>query len=675
MIQTRRIFGGVVILLAACATLALALPGRAGDAATEATAAQGRLSDDLKYLASDELEGRGVGTKGLDLAADYIRDQFAKAGLDVTRVNGGAFQPLTMTIGSSLGTPNQLVFNGPEGKKIELALSKDFTPLSFGGSGPISGELVFGGYGISAPDHKYDDFANIDIKGKVVVLMRRVPQQANPDGPFSGHKGGAHEALLSKVSNAMGRDAAAVIFVSDPYSARNEVVEAQKMAGKLAEAAATATEEFLAVDPADAAKVEEARKKVKEELAKYKTAKGHVEQGEPDTLLAFNYGGNDSMRSAPILHITRAACDQLLKASLNKTLTQIEADINKDFKPQSAVLTGWTASGQASIEREKVEVKNVIGVLEGEGPLKDETIVIGAHYDHVGRGGAGSLAPGSKEIHNGADDNASGTVTLLELARRFGAMKGKLPRRLVFIAFTGEERGLIGSAHYVREPVFPLDKTVAMINMDMVGRLLDDKLTVFGTGTSPGFKDLVEKLGKEASFTVISKPEGFGPSDHSSFYKMKIPVLHLFTGTHTDYHRPGDDWEKVNFPGMQRITDLIERLTNDVLNGPERPAYVAVQGQAQIERSGSRPYFGSIPDFGTDKPGYALGGVAGGSPAEKAGLKAGDRIIALGMTKIENLEDFDLALRRFSAGDTIDVTVMRGNDKVTVKLTLDKPRG
>jgi Zn-dependent M28 family amino/carboxypeptidase len=301
--------------------------------------------------------------------------------------------------------------------------------------------------------------------------------------------------------------------------------------------------------------------------------------------------------------------------------------------------------------------------------------VIGAHYDHVGRGGPGSFVPGSNEIHNGADDNASGTVSLLELARRLGARKEKLPRRIVFIAFTGEESGLIGSARYTKEPIFPLEKTIAMLNMDMVGRLQDDKLTVFGTGTSPIWDEMLKRLGKDGHFELSLKPEGMGPSDHQSFFMKQIPVLHFFTGTHGDYHRPSDDWEKINIPGTERVVDLIEKLAIELASLPERPKYVAVQGTAQIgERAGSRPYFGSVPDFGNEKPGYSLGGVVPGGPAEKGGLKGGDRIVLLGTNKIENLSDFDLALRKFSPGDTVEVTVMRGDEKVTLKVVLDKPR-
>jgi hypothetical protein len=289
-------------------------------------------------------------------------------------------------------------------------------------------------------------------------------------------------------------------------------------------------------------------------------------------------------------------------------------------------------------------------------------------------GGDGSLAPGSHEVHNGADDNASGTAALIEVARHLAARAEKPPRRIVFLAFTGEERGLLGSAEYVKEPIFPLESTIAMINMDMVGRLENDKLTVFGTGTSPVWNDWLDRFAADEHLELAKKPEGFGPSDHASFYPHKIPVLHLFTGTHSDYHRPGDDWEKLNYEGMVRIVDLVEDLVDAVAAAPERPEYIEVQGRASIDREGARPYFGSIPDFGSDAPGYAIQGVAPGSPADMGGLQSGDVIIKVGGNQIGGLDDFDLALRKFSAGQEVEVVVLRGSDEVTLKVTLALPR-
>ena len=671
MINRTLPIGGAVLLLG---WLAIGLPSlvlRAEDAPSEVTE---RLKADIKYLASDELEGRGVGSKGLDLAADYIRDQFARAGLDVKRVDGGAFHKFSMITDTKLGKPNVVKLTGPKGQSIELKLGSDFEVCAFGGSATVTGELVFLGYGIDAKKEHYSDLAGFDVKGKVVIVMRRVPQQAQPDSPFAAPHGGisTHAALRSKVGNAFQAGAAAILFVNDPYTNRQNAIRAHDRAR---DAVLQAAEEFDAVDAGDEKKLASAKEKLGVAVRRFRTAKAQAKQDPADPLMKFGYGRGGKPRPTPIVHVTHQAINPALKAALSTDLAGLEKAIDQDLKPRSAVLKGWRAELTTSITTVRTEVKNVVGVLEGKGRRANETIVIGAHYDHVGRGGPGSLAGGSTEVHNGADDNASGTVCLIELARRFAARDKPLPRRLVFIAFTAEERGLIGSARYVNNPVFPLEDTVAMFNMDMVGRLREAKLTVFGTGTAKRFKSQVTKLGKKHQFHLSMKPSGFGPSDHSSFYGKGIPVLHFFTGTHKDYHRPGDDWEKVNLEGTSQVADLVEQIVLETALKKQRPQYVEIKTRARVNRMGSRPYFGSIPDFGRDDvTGYAIQGVAPGSPAAKGGLKGGDVLVQLGSSKIAGLDDFDLALRKFRAGETVRVVVERGGKKLTLEVKLDKPR-
>jgi hypothetical protein len=711
------------------AITAILLP--AADAVVES---EQRLLKDVKYLASDDLEGRGVGLKGLDLAAEHIRSEFEKAGLNVTAVNGGAFQPFEMTTSTKLGGPHSLVFNGPDNKNMGLKLESDFIPLSLSATGKITGELVFVGYGIDTnsdkaaqvdpakleqaiqlvitaangvkaslndkvqlkqavklltakseevaetvepPEPAYNDYEGLDVKGKVVIIMRREPRQGNPHlGGFGGTHGGQskYADLRSKISTAFGKGAAGILLVDDPYSSRETLDKTKQQLVKQGENVAEAVLAAEAMPAAEDENSKAAKQALTNAATRYKELKAEVAAGAPDKLIKFGYGGADSARAIPIGHITRKVCDELLQASIKTNLGEIEKGIDKELKPKSAILTGWSAAGEFNVERQKSVVKNVIAVLEGQGPLADETVVIGAHYDHVGRGGKDSLSPGSTEIHNGADDNASGTSVLLEVARMLGARKEKLPRRVVFIAFTAEESGLIGSAKYCAEPVFSLDKTIAMLNMDMVGRLTDNKLTIFGTGTAPTWDSLLEKLGKAGNFAMTFKPEGFGPSDQSSFYAKKIPVLHFFTGNHPDYHRPSDDWEKLNVNGMERVGELVTNVAIETATNPKRPEYIAIKAMANPLREGSRPYFGAIPDFGTEKPGLLLSGVGPGSPADKATLKSGDRIVQMNQIKIGSLEDFDLALRKFAPGDVIEVTAMRDDKEVKVKVTLDKPR-
>lgn len=651
----------VTLTAAANATFAAELRGTAED----------RLKNDLKFLADDKLEGRGVGTNGINLAADYVREQFKQAGLNVTALDGDAFQKFTMVTGTKLLENNSLKFVGPEDKSIELKLEEDFNVCSFGGSGKFSGEIVFGGYAINAKEASYKDFEDVDIKGKIVIVMRRTPQQDNHKSLFAaGHGISRHASIRTKVSVCSTANAAAILFVNDPHSS---AADTEKAVNAASNAVVKVARELAKLEPTDEA-FGDTRQKLNAALERVTNAHGDAHTGGFDTLMEFGYAGNGNDNAIPVVHITQAKCDELLKAALDKSLADLEAEIDTDLKPRTQVLKGWTVTGETSLERVRTEVKNVIGVLEGSGPLADETIVVGAHYDHVGMGGDGSLAPGVTEVHNGADDNGSGTVALIEIARQLAARENPLPRRVVFIAFTAEEKGLIGSAKYVESPLFPLEKTIAMFNMDMVGRLREDKLTVFGVGTSPTFKDDVTRLGEAAEFKLSLKPEGFGPSDQSSFYAKKIPVLHFFTNTHNDYHRPGDDWEKINFKGIQRVSDLFRDVVIHTAETQKRPEYLEVASKADIERQGSRPYFGSIPDFSGEGEGYAISGASPKSPAAEGGLKGGDRIVQFGENKVSDLNDFDLALRNFSAGDEVDVTVLRDGQRVKLKVTLAKPR-
>jgi hypothetical protein len=244
---------------------------------------------------------------------------------------------------------------------------------------------------------------------------------------------------------------------------------------------------------------------------------------------------------------------------------------------------------------------------------------------------------------------------------------------VLFIAFSGEERGLLGSAHYTANPAVPLADTVAMVNLDMVGRLDGNKVIVHGTGTGTGFDALIDRLVAARGLEVAKEPGGFGPSDHSSFYAKKIPVFHIFTGSHADYHRPTDTADRVNYEGLTRLADLVTDVVRELAEAAERPAYIEV-ASTQFARGGDRPYFGSIPDFGKPGGGYAISGVSKDSPAARGGLEGGDLIVRLGGSAVTNLDDFDSALRKHKGGDAVPVVVVRGGVEVTLEVTLDPPR-
>ena len=285
-------------------------------------------------------------------------------------------------------------------------------------------------------------------------------------------------------------------------------------------------------------------------------------------------------------------------------------------------------------------------------------------------GGAGSLAPGTIAVHNGADDNGSGTTTLLEVARHLSKDQSSNRRGIIFIAFSGEEKGLLGSKHYVRSPRWPLEKTVTMVNMDMVGRLNDGAITVYGTGTAEGFDSLMDKLNESSKFRLDKQPAGFGPSDHSSFYEFDIPVFHFFTGLHNDYHRPSDDADKVNVQGMQQIADMVNRLVIDLATRSDRPKLLKISDVADVGRANARPRVTLGIQMDTNSEAVLVDAVSEGSGAAAAGMMKGDTIIKIGETAVANAREMRRALGSKKPGDTIEVTVRRGTEEVKLQVKL-----
>ena len=336
-----------------------------------------------------------------------------------------------------------------------------------------------------------------------------------------------------------------------------------------------------------------------------------------------------------------------------------------------------------------LEARNVVARLPGTGGEAAGVVVVGAHYDHLGLGGAGSLAPGRSAIHNGADDNASGTAALMEVAARLARAPERPARSVVFVAFSGEEMGLLGAQAYVESDAFSAAATVAMLNMDMVGRLTDNLLTVFGVGTAEEWPALLAGangvLGRP--FELALNPDGFGPSDHSVFYGRGVPVLHFFTNTHLDYHRPTDDWEKVDAEGLERVTELVA-YTTVALAGiadhvvaltpvadagvPPAPPSAPQDAPTETATSGYGPYLGTIPDMSMAEGGVRLTGVREASPAAIAGLRAGDVIVEFAGREIADLYEYTYALRAHAPGDRIDIVVLREGERVTLPVVLGR---
>lgn len=590
-------------------SLIIAIHAQAGTQAL-GSADPARYLDDIKSLTDPSMEGRGDGTKGLTRAAQFLEKHYQQLGLKPAGTNS-YFQPFTVITGAQLKGDSR--FSVQDGnQKQEFKLNQDFVPFSFSSPGSVSAPVVFAGYGASAEEFGYDDYAGIDVKDKIVVILRYEP------AGFAEKTGNTgltrHSQLITKAINARNHGAKAVVLVN----------------GKLAE-------------------------------------------GEEDLLTRFGSVSGPENTGIVLVQLKNDVADRWFRAT-GKSIIDAQAQINHATKPQSfAFPESLRMSINVDIETTRATVNNVLAYLPGK---TDEYVIVGAHYDHLGRGNYDSLAPSQiGQIHPGADDNASGTAGVLELARVFAPMKGQLQRGILFASFAGEELGLLGSAHWVQHPTLPLDKAVAMLNMDMIGRIKDDKVYIGGVGTGTTLKSTLEQADAKSNFKIEYSAGGYSASDHTSFVTKHIPVLFFFSGLHSDYHKPSDTWEKINSQAAARLVDVVGNTGLELVEAPDRPTFVAVVEDKPLaggSGGGYGPYFGSIPDFGQVENGVKFSDVKPASPAEKAGLKAGDILVQFGDKPIKNLYDFTDALRRSKVGDVVDVTVLRDGKPVKASVKLEQ---
>ncbi|MGH9494451.1 MAG: M28 family peptidase [Candidatus Sulfotelmatobacter sp.] len=568
-----------------------------------------RYLNDVKALASPEMEGRGAGTKGLTRAEHLIEKRYKELHLEPAGVNGYA-QPFTVVTGARLKSDNRCILQDG-GSKKELKTEQDFVPFSFSSSGRVDAPMVFAGYGTTADEFHYDDYAGLDVKDKIVVVLRYEP--SGFAAKSGGHGFTQHAQLITKAINARNHGAKAIVLLN-----------------------------------------------------------GKLDHGEDDLLTRFGSVSGPEDAGIVMVQVKNAAAEDWFR-SAGKSLKDVQEQINSSTKPGSfAFPETLHLSLHIDIETTHATVNNVLAWLPGQ---TDEYVVIGAHYDHLGRGNFDSLAPSQVgQIHPGADDNASGTAGVMELARLLAPQRGQFKCSILFMDFAGEELGLLGSAAWVKSPTRPLEKAVAMINMDMIGRIKDDKVFIGGVGTGSTFRAILEQAQKDAPFKIEYSAGGYASSDHTSFVTKKIPVLFFFSGLHSDYHKPSDTWEKINAPSAARLLDLVGNVATQLANADQPPAFqvVAEEKPATGGGGGYGPYFGSIPDFGQNENGVKFSDVKPNSPAAKAGFKAGDVLVHFGDKPIKNLYDFTDALRSSKVGDVVDVTVMRDGKPVTAKVTLEQ---
>jgi hypothetical protein len=522
-----------------------------------------------------------------------------------------------MTTQRSLTELGRLEFGAPERPLVQ---GKDFLPFSFSADNEFSGKVIFAGYGIVSQDRGRDDFAGIDVNGRLVLMFPGEPPNWADKNGFPS----PHAMPRSKVYNAKDRGATAVLMVN--------------------------------VLPGE---------------------------GETDRLTPFDADSADEY-GLPAFHVTRAVVDEALKAGGYPSLSELESRLNTEGGKGTASmdLPAVKAAGKAAFQTNRITTRNVIGRITGTDPSAG-TVVIGAHYDHLGKRKPmmrkfkqGKLVQENiePEIHNGADDNASGVAGLIEIARMFAA--GPKPRRnVLFIAFTGEEAGLHGSKFYIGQPSEPLDATVAMLNMDMIGRMprRGKKLQVFGLSTATEFPEIVGRAANRLRFSIQEGHDAGGRSDHAPFVRRKIPAMHFFTGHHEDYHKPSDDAKKINARGGAGVAELVYRVALDLANREGRPTFQEPKTPMDqpTPTATYRVVMGLAPSYVNDgQPGMGVDGVTAQGPADLAGMKSGDRILRINNKPIANIYDYMASTRGNSPGDVVEVVILRDGKEKSLKVTL-----
>ncbi len=594
----------IPFLIASSPVAAAGDPGGDPKLAQEAKA----FREAVARLASDKMEGRGLGTKGIRLAANYIEKRLRSAGLKPGFASGYR-QKFPVKIG---------VEKIP-GNAIEGLNEGEWEPLGFSSPGAFEGELAFVGYGIESAPLGYQELSGVDLQGKVALILRYEPQEKDDASPFDGKRPSRWSAVRYKAMQARERGAVAVIFVTGPLQ----------------------------------------------------------DEGN-DKVPALKNDGPESPAGIPVLQVKTSTAQRWL-ASAGIDLAEFQKQVDRDLTPRSRAKTGITVKGKVAVRATYADAENLVGVLPGKGGLAGEVVVIGAHYDHLGYGGQGSMRPNDRAIHNGADDNASGTAAVLMAGATLRKRLADVPehRSLAFMLFSGEEVGLAGSSYLVEHAPFPVDSVRAMVNLDMVGRLRGDTLIAPGAESAPEWKDYIARAATATRLDVAARGDGYGPSDQTSFYAKQIPVLHLFTGTHEQYHTPEDDAATVNATGGAAVARFTASLGADL--AVARPAAMPVYARASAapamsgDSRGYGAYLGTVPDFRAMEStggGVLLSDVRAGGPADRAGVRGGDRILRIAGTKIANLYDMTYALQDQKPGQTVDVVVSRDGKEQTFRATL-----
>jgi len=602
------------------------------DQAPERIASQTALSPDVSidnlkehvaYLASDELEGRRTGSKGIRKAADYIRQHLTRVGLQPIGSEQDSFNhTFEFTGGVELLKPqNKMILRGHTGEDQIFELDKDFRPLAFSANGGVEGEVVFTGYGLTKPGELgvgYNSYGGLDVKDKIVMVLRYVPEDISIDRrqELNRYAGLRYKALIARNNGAK-----ALLVVTGPNSPN------------------------------------------------------------PGSLAKLSFDSSMAGAGIPVISISGKVGNSLVQF-YGKSLKQLQSSLDKEnpHAVHGLSLPGIVLSIKTSLKRIRQKDNNLVAVLppNSQAPtnISTEYVMLGAHYDHLGRGETGGFGVKGEEgmVHNGADDNASGVAALLEMASSLAKHREAKPeefqRGVIFSFWSGEELGLIGSARYAAKPTVNLSNVIAYLNFDMVGRLRDNKLTLQGVGSSSAWKKLIERRNVLAGFDLTLQQDPYLPTDTTSFYPKGIPVLAWFSGSHKEYHRPSDDTATLNFEGLERITKFAGNMVRDLARGGDRPDYLKVEKSNQGgDRDAIRVYLGTIPDYASeDVKGVLLTGVRGGGPADKAGLKGGDVIVHFAGRDITNIYDYTYALDAVKVGEPVSIEVLRKGKRMKLSI-------
>jgi len=474
------------------------------------------------YLASDSMKGRNTPSPELDTCAAYIAAEFESYGLKPVGTNGTYFQTLN-TLRTRLGEPITLT-TSYQGVETPHEIKYDFVPLHLTANKKLTDlPIIFAGYGITAPEYEYDDYSDIDIKDKIALIFINEPQEKDSTSVFEGIKNTEHSQIRVKIENAMDHGAAGLLLASSPL--------------RRARRPPNAWPSLMRNAPADAVPL------LRQEISDKKIV---------------------------CVRIGKDLAENIIEAT-GRTLLQLHTEIDSTFTPRSFEIPDLTITMETNLVADAIPTHNVVGYWEGGDPqLKDELIIIGAHYDHVGMRG--------EEVYNGADDNASGTAGVMEIAEAFAACSEKPKRSILFMTFTGEEKGLFGAFHYTDNPIFPIEHTVAMLNMDMISRNDTNEVAIIGSPTSSDLKAINEKSNENIGLDLAYDQEHFfRQSDHYAFYRKDIPVLFYNTRSTPDLHKPTDDPEKIIPEKMARIGQLLFSTAWTVANRAERPNFSSIR--------------------------------------------------------------------------------------------------